>query len=155
MPGTSNSEETVSQEGLYRAIVEQAPDGVIVASVDGNVILCNDSASVIFGYSVSEILGQSLNLIIPMEFRDAHWRGFNRALADGRTRSSGQAMTTRSVHKTGRTIYVDLSFAVLKNSLGEMLGVLAVVRDASQRYARQKAMRAELDELRRRSAPER
>ena len=43
-----------------------------------------------------EVLGQSLDLIIPVELRKAHWEGFNRAISEGKTKSSGQAMITRS-----------------------------------------------------------
>jgi hypothetical protein len=83
-----------------------------------------------------------------MELRDAHWAGFNRAISEGRTRSFGQAMITKSFHKTGKKIYVDMSFAVLKNSTGVAAGALALVRDATERYAEQKALAAELNKLR-------
>jgi PAS domain S-box-containing protein len=137
-----------SHNELYREIVEQAPDGVIVASVEGKILLWNERAHVIFGYSCQDVLGQSLDVIIPGELRDAHWRGFNRAISDGRTTSSGQAMITKSVHKTGRKIYVDLSFAVLKNPTGQVTGALAIVRDATEQYTAEKALRVELDKLR-------
>jgi len=140
--------ESQSERELYREIVEQAPDGVIVASVKGKILLWNDGAQTIFGYSCQEVLGQSLDVIIPIELRDAHWRGFNRALSEGRTRSFGQAMITKSFHKTGKKIYVDLSFAVLKNAIGEVVGALAIVRDATERYAAQKSLKAEINELR-------
>lgn len=140
--------ESYNELELYRQIVEQAPDGVIVASVDGKILLWNDRAHAIFGYSRQEVLGQSLDVIIPNELRDAHWKGFNRAMSDGRTRSFGQAMITKSVHKTGRKIYVDLSFGVLKNSTGQVSGALAIVRDGTERYTAEKSLRAELNKLR-------
>ena len=132
---------------LYREIIEQAPDGLIVASVNGNILLWNDAAQGIFGYSSQEVLGQSLDVIIPIELRDAHWSGFNRAVSEGRTTSSGQPMITKSLHKTGKKIYVDLSFAVLKNSKGQVAGALAIVRDATERYTAQKSLKAEVDNL--------
>jgi PAS domain S-box-containing protein len=140
--------ESLNELELCREIVEQAPDGVIVASVEGKILLWNDRAHVIFGYSCQEILGQSLDMIIPSELREAHWRGFNRAVSDGRTTSFGQAMITKSVHKTGRKIYVDLSFGVLKNSTGQVTGALALARDATERYSAEKALRAELNKVR-------
>jgi PAS domain S-box-containing protein len=136
---------------LYREIAEQAPDGVIVASVEGKILFWNDRAAGIFGYSGHEVLGQSLDVIIPTELRTAHWAGFNRAISEGRTRTLGQAMITRSAHKNGKKIYVDMSFAVLKNSTGVVEGALALVRDATERYTTEKALRTELNELRKRS----
>jgi PAS domain S-box-containing protein len=137
-----------SANELYREIVEQAPDGVIVASIEGKILLWNDRAEAIFGYSRQEVLGQSLDVIIPVELRKAHWDGFNRAISEGRTRSSGHAMITKSFQKTGNKIYVDLSFAVLKNPRGEVVGALAIARDATERYTEEKSQRAELNKLR-------
>ena len=57
-------------------------------------------------------------------------------------------MITRSFQKTGNKIYVDLSFAVLKNPRGEVVGALAIARDATERYTEEKLQRAELDKLR-------
>ena len=68
-----------SASEFYREIVEQAPDGVIVASIDGTILLWNDRAEIIIGYSRQEVLGQSMDVIIPLELRKAHWEGFNRA----------------------------------------------------------------------------
>jgi PAS domain S-box-containing protein len=137
-----------SANELYREIVEQAPDGVIVASIEGTILLWNDRAEIVFGYSRQEVLGQNLDVIIPVELRKAHWERFNRAISEGRTKSSGQAMITRSFQKTGNKIYVDLSFAVLKNSRGEVVGALAIARDATERYTEEKLQRAELNKLR-------
>jgi PAS domain S-box-containing protein len=50
-------------------------------------------------------------------------------------------LTTRSVHKDGRRLYVDLSFALLKNADGTMGGALAVARDATERYLAEKGPR--------------
>ncbi len=47
-----------SANELYREIVEQAPDGVIVASIEGTILLWNDRAEVIFGYSRQEVWGR-------------------------------------------------------------------------------------------------
>jgi PAS domain S-box-containing protein len=146
--------ESNNERELFREIVEQAPDGVIVANVEGKILLWNDSAQVIFGYSYQEVLGQSLDVIIPVELRDAHWRGFNRAISEGRTRSFGQPMITKSFHKTGKKIYVDLSFTVLKSAVGEVAGALAIVRDATERYTAQKSLEAELNNLRKRLSAE-
>ncbi len=57
-------------------------------------------------------------------------------------------MITRSFQKTGNKIYVDLSFAVLKSLRGEIVGALAIARDATERYTEEKVQRAELNKLR-------
>src|SRR5688500_10225165 len=73
-------------------LFEQAPDAVVFADREGIIREWNESATAIFGHARDEAVGQTLDLIVPERFREAHWRGYDRALADGDTKYRGQAM---------------------------------------------------------------
>jgi PAS domain S-box-containing protein len=128
-------------------LVDQAPDGVIFADNDGNVVRWNAAAERIFGYTVEEAMGQRLDIIVPEQFREAHWRGYERALAAGETKYAGQALATRAMRNDGSQIYVELSFAIVKGAGGEVVGALAHARDITERFERDRAMRRRLREL--------
>lgn len=132
---------------LARYVVGQSPDGIVFADREGTIRLWNRGAERIFGYSVDEALGESLDLIVPERFRDAHWTGYRRAMAEGRTKYAGQAMPTRSARKDGARIYVELTFAVLQDDSGNVLGALANVRDITERYGEGRELRRRLTEL--------
>jgi PAS domain S-box-containing protein len=117
-----------------RAIAEQLPGAVVFAGRDGTIEVWNRGAETLFGYPAAEALGKSLDLIIPERFRSAHWEGFRRAVASGETRYAGRMLTTRSVTRDGAKIYVDLSFALVKDSSGAVIGVLALALDATARH---------------------
>ncbi|MEO8847707.1 MAG: PAS domain S-box protein [Casimicrobiaceae bacterium] len=127
------SSSTPEQYVLIAEIAEQAPDAIIYADRTGAIRYWNRAAEVLFGYSAAEALGQSLDLIVPERLRRAHWDGFNRALASGVTKYSGKAMTTRSMHKSGAKIYVDLSFGLVRDATGEVIGASAIGRDCTER----------------------
>ena len=114
---------------LFRALMDQAPDAMIYADRAGLIRFWNAAAQALFGFAPDEALGQSLDLIIPERFRAAHWTGFNRAMASGTTRHGGQAMTTRCLHRDGSPLYVALSFGLLKDASGQVLGALATGRE--------------------------
>jgi PAS domain S-box-containing protein len=126
-------------EALYRSIVEQSPDAMIVADAQGAIVLWNRSAETIFGYADAEVLGKSLDVIIPERLRAAHWAAFEKSLQTGSTKYAGQVLTTRSMHKDGRTLYVALAFAMLKDDGGAVSAVLATARDCTAAYLEQKA----------------
>ena len=115
-----------AHQDLFRAIVEQAPNGIIFADREGLIRVWNRAAEAVFGYSAAEVLGTSLDVIVPERLRSAHWEGFHRAIETGRTRLSG-VTTTRSNHKDGSKLYVDLSFGLLKDRAGVVTGALATV----------------------------
>lgn len=131
----------------FAEIVAQAPVSIIIADREGKIRLWNAGSEALFGYAASEVLGKSLDVIIPEHLRKAHWEGFDRSLASGRTKYAGRVMTTRAVHKDGRRLYVDFSFAMLKDAGGGVAGAMAVGRDATERYLAEREMRAKLAAL--------
>ena len=132
---------------LHQAIVEQAPDAIIFADRAGAIRIWNRAAETVFGYAAAEVLGGSLDVIIPERLRSAHWDGFHRALDSGQTKLGAKALTTRSVHKNGSKLYVELSFSLIRNADGVIVGALAVGRDCSARYLEERALRARVAQL--------
>lgn len=136
-----------AQGRLSDLLVGQAPDAVIFADAHGAIRLWNRRAEQIFGFAAAEALGQSLDIIIPDRLRAAHWRGFEAALATRKTKYAGRVLTTRSVNKGGRTLYVDLSFSLVDDSGGNVLGVLAIARDVTARHLEHKELLKRLEDL--------
>ena len=139
-----------AKRNLYQAIVEQAPDAVIFADRDGIIRLWNRGAEAVFGYAAEEVLGASLDVIIPERFRHAHWEGFRRAVNSGTTKYARHTLTTRSTHKNGSKLYVDLAFALVKDQTGAVIGALATGRDCTARYLADHALRTRVTELEKR-----
>jgi PAS domain S-box-containing protein len=136
-----NNAHAALPASVYQAIVNAAPDAVILADAQGAIRLWNAAAEAMFGYAASEVLGKSLDVIIPERFRKAHWNAFDKALATGETKYAGRSLTTRSQHKDGRALYVEMSFALMKDSGAGAGGALAFVRDCTERYLAEKASR--------------
>ena len=132
---------------LFEPIVEQVSDGIIFADRQGVIRLWNPGAAAIFGYSAVEVLGQSLDLIIPERFRPAHWAAFNKGIKTGETKYGRKVLTTRSMRKDGSKLYVDLSFALVKDKEGQALGAVAMARDVTSRYFAENELRRRIADL--------
>jgi PAS domain S-box-containing protein len=128
-------------------LLQQAPDAAIFADLKGIIREWNPAAERVFGHSREEAIGRSLDLIVPERFREAHWRGYERALTEGKTNYSGQALPTRSYRKDGSTVYVELTFAIVQDPHGIVIGALAHARDITERRAREREQRERLQEL--------
>ncbi|MGH8627368.1 MAG: PAS domain-containing protein [Gammaproteobacteria bacterium] len=136
-----------SDKYLFQAIVEQVSNAIIFADRQGVIRLWNAGAEAVFGYSSEEVIGQSLDVIIPERLRPAHWKAFDKAVETGRTKYGRQVMVTSSIHKTGKKLYVDLSFAIVSDGSGEVVGAAAVASDATERYLAEAALRKQVAEL--------
>ena len=127
---------------LAEWIVEQTTDALIYVDAHGTIARWNRAASALFGFDAGEAIGQSVDLIIPEHLRRAHWAGFDRAMAAGTTRLAGRPSLTRATHKDGRKLYVEMTFALVKDDAGQAVGSVAIARDVTERVEREKAVRA-------------
>jgi PAS domain S-box-containing protein len=128
-----------SSDSLSNLILEQAAEAVVYANQEGVIQRWNAAAVAMFGYSVAEALGQHLDMMIPERLREAHWRGFNAAMANGKTRLGGRPTLTRGLHRSGQKLYVEMSFALVVDDTGLPLGSVAVARDVTERVERERA----------------
>lgn len=122
-------------------ILASMQEAVIYADLEGVIRLWNKGAEAVFGFTSDEAVGQSVDIIIPEKIRAAHWAGFNKAVAHGDILSAPGARMTRGLKKNGEALYVEMSFAMVRNPGGDMIGSIAVARDATARYMADRAAR--------------
>lgn len=135
------SENKAAADAPWERIVADVADALIYIDVEGIIRVWNTQAEALFGFSAADALGQNVDLIIPKHLRAAHWDGFNRAMERGATLHGAEVRTTRGLHKEGRKLYVDMSFSVVKDDGGHVLGSAAMARDATERYLAERARR--------------
>ena len=119
---------------LAALIIEQTVEAVIYADAEGVIRLWNAGAAQIFGFAAAEAVGASLDLIIPERLREAHWRGYRAAVASGRTRLGGRATLTKGLHKSGGSVYVEMSFSLVKDATDRVTGSVAIARDVTDKH---------------------
>ncbi|HEY6774104.1 MAG TPA: PAS domain S-box protein [Oxalicibacterium sp.] len=132
---------------LYKGLVEQSHDAIIFADRNGLVRVWNSGAERIFGHKAADVIGGTLDLIIPERMLQAHNNGFNHAVSTGDMKYENKVLTTRSMHKDGTRIYVDMSFGLIRDEAGNVLGAQAIARDVTERYANETAQRVKIAEL--------
>lgn len=135
--------QTETPASIAGLILEQIADAVIYADVSGTVGLWNAAATALFGYSAAQAVGQSLDLIIPEHLRRAHWSAYEAAMKTGELKLSGKPTLTRATHQSGRKLYVELTFALVKDAAGVPCGAAAVARDVTERVEQQRRARQE------------
>ena len=129
------------EAGVAERIIDSIADPVIFADRSGTIRRFNPAAEALFGFSSGEALGQSLDLIIPEHLRAAHWRGFEAAMKTGKLKLEGRPTLTRALHKSGRKLYVEMTFALVTAD-GKASGAVAVARDVTERVERERAARS-------------
>jgi PAS domain S-box-containing protein len=146
----------IVDDGTYRQIVEGSPDAIILGDREGKIRLWNAGAVAMFGFSSEEALGRSMDLIIPERLRARHWEGYDRTMATGVSRyGSGDLLAVPAITKDGRTLSIEFTIQMLRDAAGGVVGPVAIIRDVTRRFAREKEMARRLKELEAREAARR
>jgi PAS domain S-box-containing protein len=121
-------------------ILDGSPDAILICDRAGIVGYWNAAAERVFGFSVTEAVGASMNLIIPERLRVRHWAGWEGTMTTGVTRyGEGQLLAVSALHKDGRQISMEFSIQLLKDPAGQIEWVVAIVRDVTERFLREKS----------------
>ena len=131
----------------YKQLLEALADAVIFADLSGAIRFWNPGAEQLFGFTEAEALGSSLDLIVPVRFRERHWAGYNRTMATGQTRYAHDVLRVPAVHKDGRLLSIAFTVGLLYGPQRNVTGILAVIRDETARFAEDRNLRKRLAEL--------
>jgi PAS domain S-box-containing protein len=128
-----------------RTLVAQGPDAIIYADAGGVIRLWNTAAERIFGFSPQEALGQPLDIIIPENLRQRHGAGFEHTMRTGESRyGAGSLLSVPAMRKDGSRISVEFTILPFHDDAGRMIGIAAILRDATARFDELKALRRQL-----------
>ncbi len=134
-----------ADESLYRALLETAPDAIVVVAQDGSILLANARTEQLFGYTRAELVGQPVEVLIPrnahMSHRD-HRAGY---FAKPSTRPMGSGLSLQALRKDGTVFPVEVSLSPVETPIGRL--VSAAIRDITARKAMENTIRTSNSQL--------
>lgn len=131
-------------DNLLQQLLDGAPDGILISDREGIIRFWNSGAERIFGHTAVEALGQSLDLIIPENLRTRHWEGYQRVMASGETKYRTGLLSSPGVRKDGGRVSLEFSMVLLHDDHGAMTGCASIMRDVTERWQKEKALKERL-----------
>jgi PAS domain S-box-containing protein len=117
----------------FRALIDAAPDGMVVCDESGVLVLVNAEAERMFGYAHDELPGSSIQVLIPEHARPRHHHHLAAYGAAPRLRPMGSNLDLHGRRKDGTEFPVEISLSPFNTNRG--LLIIAGVRDVSERRA--------------------
>jgi len=115
----------------YRALLEAAPDAMVVVNQGGEIVLLNLQAEKQFGYHPDELVGQKVKNIIPEGFAERLLADSTRTAADALAQQIGTGIELMGRRKDGSEFPIEIMLSPLESAEGIL--VTAAIRNISVR----------------------
>ena len=122
-------------------------DAIIVVDVHEKIVMWNPAATRIFGYSEVEALGNTLDLIVPERQRHRHNEGCRKSMETGITRYGTSLLKVPALHQNGSMLSIAFTVGMLFDEHQKVNGIVAVIRDETERFTEERALKKRLLEL--------
>lgn len=114
-----------------QALIETAPDAMVVVNMSGQIVLINAQTERLFGYKKEELLGKEVELLIPDKFVKHHSDHRRRYASMPKVRNMGKGMELYAKDKLGKNFPVEISLSPL--NMGTDVFISAAIRDITDR----------------------
>ena len=122
-------------------------DAVVVSDINEKIVLWNPAATRIFGFTEAEALGNTLDIIVPDRQKHRHNEGYSKSMKTGTTRYGSSVLKVPAKHKDGHMLSIAFTVGMLFDENHQATGVVAVIRDETERFAQERALKKRLADL--------
>ena len=116
----------------FRAVVEAAPDAMVIVARDGTIELVNAQMVRLFGYERDELVGQKVEMLVPARFRARHEQHRSGFLDKASVRPMGAGQELAGLRKDGSEFAIEISLSPLDEGVGTR-ATCATIRDVTER----------------------
>ncbi len=129
----------------FRAVVESAPNGILMIDSSGQIVLCNKQVEEIFGYDHGELIDRPIEMLVPDDFKAPHPNFVKSFFKAPETRTMGIGRELFGRHKSGRLVPVEVGLRPFYGSEG--IFVISSVVDISFRRNAQAEIQRKTEEI--------
>lgn len=127
----SAAQPGVAQYEFLDALLNSAPDGLLLVEPAGTIRLVNSRTEKMLGYSRDELLGKPFDTLIPVRYRAKHAGHAREFFASPRSRPMQPGTELSALCKDGAEVPVEISLSPMQTEGGVL--VVAALRDLRER----------------------
>jgi two-component system NtrC family sensor kinase len=123
--------QQIGTDAPFQALLESAPDAIVIVDGSGRIVLVNEQAERLFGYQRAALIGQMVEVLLPERLRNGHTRYRGSYFTAPHTRPMGSGLELVARRQDGSEFPVEISLSPLHTEAG--LLITSAIRDVSER----------------------
>jgi PAS domain S-box-containing protein len=132
-------------EQQAQALLQSAPDAIVVVDENGCIKFVNQRTESLFGYQARELIDQPLEILVPLQLRQQHIENRKNYFLHPRPQVMSVVKDLHALRKDGTEIPVDVSLSPFESTQG--LLIVGAVRDVSEHKYIEDELRRHRDHL--------
>ncbi len=137
--------DQASQERRFEAVLESAPDAMVIVDQQGIIVHCNPRVHDLFGYTAGELQGLPVETLIPKTLHAKHRGHRHTYTQDPHARPMGSGLDLKATRKDGSEFPVEISLSPIDDPEGRL--VVAAIRDITNRKQAEESERLAFERL--------
>ncbi|MCH1929620.1 PAS domain S-box protein [Shewanella sp. A25] len=133
--------EQFSAAAWSNAVLEAAPEAMLIVDQSGQIIFTNTQCQQLFGYTPQEMLEMQIEALLPEDIKQTHVRDRIQFFKEGRDRPMANARNVRAVKADGEEFIAEIALSTLPVDINGRKQVAASIRDMTQKLAVEQKIR--------------
>jgi PAS domain S-box-containing protein len=121
----------MAEDSKFRALLEGAPDAIVMVDADGTIQMINAQAERLFGYARSDMIGQPIEMLVPERARAAHVAHRRSYHQVAHPRPMGAGLDLYGRRRDGTEFPVEISLSPFQTDKGTL--IISAIRDITDR----------------------
>ncbi|HAY94407.1 PAS domain S-box protein, partial [Shewanella sp.] len=123
------------------AVLEAAPEAMLIVDELGKIVFTNSRCQQLFGYESGAMLGLQVEALLPQELGNGHVLERQTFLREGRDRGMANARHVRALKADGNEFIAEIALSILPPAFDGQRQVAASIRDMTQKLAVEQKIR--------------
>lgn len=141
-----SEEDLLKSEQKFKALLESAPDAMVIIDKKGIITLINAQTERLFGYNRTELYGNTIEMLIPQRFREKHISHRSGYFHEPKAREMGVGLDLFGRKKDGSEFPADISLNYIKTDEGILAS--AAIRDITERKSVERRIKENEEQFR-------
>ena len=133
-------------DAKFRALLEVAPDAMVIVDQHGLIVLVNALTERMFGYSIEELIGQHVEMLMPLQMQKVQTDYRLAYSAEWQPREMSGGLELLGLRKDGTQFPIEVNLSPLETNQGVLIS--SAIRDVTVRKQVEEQLRKSDAQLR-------